>query len=890
MIVMFAAFAALLLVTIFPILNTSVTKMEEHLIADRLTSDIHYIEDLIGEGDWNLKGDYICRGDVKVGDGTQEHANLEPFLIHEERTGTFSYVFIRCGDEGLTYVESTPTQAGYQQGHFLRVAGSTRDPNGNSIVGTYMDKIVADILDADDTYGGEANVAGGMIYCRYDTLKDKNGTVIGAIVVGRSISELKRQVSNTLRSVIALVILVLLLGSVLLIFLANRWVQALRRATDHVQQIEKGQIPEEKLPKTNLQEANILSQGINSLADTMRENEELRIKSTTDDMTGLANRFAMNQRGYEMFDACIKNGEFFSVGMLDIDYFKSYNDNYGHKAGDDCIVKVAEVLKRIQDEGQIFAVRYGGDEFIILTQGLDRDGVYKIADEIRTGVNEAAIPHGYSEIASHITVSQGHYVAVPKSGHTLLDYLTAADNVMYKVKSGSKNGYRVEQAQGDANGDKPTRALEDDVAKAVEWSSYHDYLTQLYNREGFYKEVRRVLDENPDKDYYIVRSNIRNFKLANQLFGYDKGNEILVDTAEMLRSKRIKNDAAGRIHGDHFVLLINKDDYDEANIIEAFNEQSNKIENSEYILQYYLGAYEIIDKDLDVSIMCDRANLATKAAQEDSETGISYYESSMIDNIMKESFIIAEFERALETGQFKVFLQPIFDASSKLVGSEALVRWYNTERGEFIGPVDFIPTLEKAGLIYKLDLYVWEKVAQMLENRKGGSMEDQFISVNVSPMDIIYVDIPKTFSELVDRYNIDPGKFNIEFTETTLISDVERYNAIIAALHEKGFNVEIDDFGTGYSSLNMLRTINADILKIDKAFLDELESVEKSKSILASIIGMVKNLNMMVVAEGVETKAQLDYLQGVGCDMFQGYYYSKPIPTEEFNKTYSKEK
>ena len=886
MILVFTLFGVLLVITVFPIMNSSVEKMEEHLIGDRLISDIHYIEDLIGDGDWNIKGDFICRGDVAVGDGTKEHANLEPFLLHEEKTGTFSYVFIKCGDEGLTYVEDTPTQAGYQQGHFLRVAGSTRDPNGESIVGTYMDKLVADILDEHDTYDGEANVAGGMIYCRYDTLKDKDGNVIGAIVVGRSIEELRKDVSDTTRSVIRLGLAVIILGSLLLILLVNRWVQAFGRATDHVQKIEKGIIPEEKLMTTNLREADILSQGINSLADTLRENEELRIKSETDELTGLHNRFGMNHHGYELFDSCIKNGETVSVGMLDIDYFKAYNDNYGHQAGDDCIVRVADVLRRLEEEGKIFAVRYGGDEFIIITHGLDQDGVYRIADEIRERVNEIAIPHAYSKISSCITVSQGHYLAVPKSGNTLLDYLTAADAVMYKVKSGSKNNYRIEQEQSDSGEDRPAMLLQKDVGQSIEWSSYHDYLTQLFNREGFYKEVAGILKNNPDKEYYMVRSNIRNFKLVNQLFGYDKGNEILVEIADVLRNGRIVNEAAGRIHGDQFAFLIEKNRFDEKRILECFREQSRRIEDSEYVLQFYIGVYEITDKTLDVSIMCDRANIAISSGNHDPEMIITYYQDHMMDSIIKESYIIAEFDRALELGNFKVFLQPILNSAAEVVSAEALVRWYDPETESFISPGDFIETLENAGLIYKLDLFVWEEAAQLLGDWKGTPMDAMSISVNVSPLDAIYVDIAKTFENLANKYDIDPSRLNIEFTETTLISDVERYNELITSLHDKGFKVEIDDFGTGYSSLNMLRTIKTDVLKIDKAFLDELETVEKSRSILEIIVDMSKRLSMTVIAEGVETKMQVDYLKGIGCDLFQGFFFSKPIPVKEFVEKY----
>lgn len=887
MIIVFTAFGIILMSTIFPILQASVTNMEEELIASRLVADIHYIEDLIGDGDWNLKGDYICRGDVLVGDGTQEHANLEPFLLHEEKTGTFSYVFIRCGDEGLTYVESTPTQAGYQQGHFLRVAGSTKDPNGDSIVGTYMDKKVADILDAEDMYDGEANVAGGMIYCRYDTLKDVDGNVIGAIVVGRSISELKAQVNNTIRNVIVAGIAVILIGCLLLFLLINRWVDALSTATKFLQRIETGDIPKERLESEGLGEVDVLLQGINSLAETLQENEELRIKSETDDLTGLANRLGLNHFGTEIFAECIDKSEQISVGFLDIDYFKLYNDNYGHQMGDDCICRVANVLQNLTQDGKVFAARYGGDEFIVVTRGMDYNDVEHLAEQIRNNVISEAIPHGYSNASSVVTVSQGHYIDIPKQGQSVEDFLKIADTVMYEVKNGTKNGYRIMIGhQAEASQQDAESIGADSNPEIIEWSTHHDYLTQLLNREGFYNETAHILSENPHEDYYLVRTNIRNFKLVNQLFGYEKGNEILVETAEVFRNGRIENIIASRINGDHFAFLTTQDKFDEQAIKECVNDLSKLIENADYRLQYHVGVYPITDKSMDVSIMCDHANIAINAIGSDSESTISYYNKSMMDDILKENVIIAEFEHALATDQFKVFLQPLINRQGKLAGAEALVRWFREGDTNPVLPAEFIPTLEKAGLIYKLDLFVWEESAKILKRWKGTPNEHLSISVNVSPRDIIYVDIEQKFNDLIEKYDIDRNKLNLEFTETTLMSDSERYIKLVSSLHSRGFHVEIDDFGSGYSSLNMLKDIEADILKIDKEFLREMENQERSRSILVSIIEMSKDIDMTVIAEGVETESQLKFLTDIGCDLFQGFYYSKPIQLEEFEEKF----
>lgn len=885
MLIVFAVFGLVIIAITFPILNASVTRMEEDLISDRLVADIHYIEDLIGNGEWNLQGNSICRGDVVVGDGTQEHANLDPFLLHEKKTGTFAYVFIRCSDEGLGYVESTPTQAGYQQGHFLRVAGSTKDPNGHSIVGTYMDKIVADILDAEGVYSGEANVAGGMIYCRYETLLDRDDNVIGAVVVGRGINELRAQISQTISAVIFAGLGAIILGSVFLFLIMNRWVNALRTSTDFLQQIETGDIPKERLSIQGLKEVDILNQGINSLADTLTENKELRIMSETDQLTGLANRFGLNHYGGEMLAACIKEKKPVSLGVLDIDYFKFFNDNYGHQNGDECIKAVAKVLQSLEEPGKVLAARYGGDEFIVITSGMDQEEVEGLADRIRTGVIAANIPHAYSKASSVVTVSQGHYVCIPNTGESISTLLAIADKVMYEVKSGARNGYKIRSMDISRSAEEMETSTPENL-EDIDWSTHHDYLTQLLNGDGFFKEVATILQNNPNKEYYLVRSNIKDFKLVNQFFGYEKGNEILIETAEMLQGDRIKAEAVGRIHGDHFVFLIEDSNYDEKALRDAFLKQSRVIEGTKFILQYYVGVYRIQDKSMDVSIMCDRANIAINAMHNESELVISYYDDSMMENILRENVVISEFEDALRAGNFHVFLQPIVNREQKLVGAEALVRWIRNDGESVVSPAEFIGVLEKSGLIHKLDEYVWEEAAKLLHRWKGTPLEQLFISVNISLQDDNYLDIEQVFSRLIDQYGIMPAQLNPEFTESTLISDKRRYIDLVSTMKHEGFHVEIDDFGSGYSSLNVLNDIRADVLKLDKNFVGKTENRDRNMSILHNIIEMSKTLNMEVIAEGIETEAQFQTLSSMGCDMFQGFYFSKPISPDEFERKY----
>ena len=287
-----------------------------------------------------------------------------------------------------------------------------------------------------------------------------------------------------------------------------------------------------------------------------------------------------------------------------------------------------------------------------------------------------------------------------------------------------------------------------------------------------------------------------------------------------------------------------------------------------------------------VSIMCDKANLASETIKNEYKSNIAYYTERLFESSIEERRIIGEFERAISNNEFEMYLQPQVDSSGNLYGAEALVRWQHPERG-LLSPAIFIDVLEKTGFIYKLDRYMWDKAAKKLGEWKKEGKDQYHISVNISTKDFYLVDVYETFVGLVDKYDIDPVNLNIEITETTLMSDFDKNMGIIRLLQNYGFNIEIDDFGSGYSSLNMLKDISADVLKIDMGFLRASENEAKGLDILESIITLAGKLGMKVITEGVETKKQLYMLVEMGCDMYQGYYFSKPIPVDEFEKKYN---
>ncbi len=440
---MIILFGVVIIALVYGIMLKIITQMEESLIADRLSADIHYIEDLIGNGDWHVKSGGIYRGDILIGDGTEEKANFAPFFEHERKTGTLSYVFIKCSDEGLSFVKGTTTKKGYQQGHFLRVAGSTKNPDGKSIVGTYIEKQVADVLDEEDIYKGEANVAGGMIYCQYNTLKNREGEVVGVIVVGRYITELRHHVNGVIQALSFSVGAALILLGVILFLFVNRWISIIRQIVSHLKILEEGHIPENPLSFSAKDEMQTVVTGINHLVDSLREKEILRKRSEIDQLTGLANRFGLNRYAEEVFENAYENSQSLSIGIIDIDFFKPFNDNYGHQAGDECIVMLGTVLKEIEKERGVFCARFGGDEFIIICKDKSKEEVANIASEIKRKVQSKGITHSYSPVSNIVTVSQGYSYGLSMKYRKLNDYISVADGAMYQVKNSAKNDFNI---------------------------------------------------------------------------------------------------------------------------------------------------------------------------------------------------------------------------------------------------------------------------------------------------------------------------------------------------------------------------------------------------------------------------------------------------------------
>ena len=467
------------------------------------------------------------------------------------------------------------------------------------------------------------------------------------------------------------------------------------------------------------------------------------------------------------------------------------------------------------------------------------------------------------------------------SGQTIIDNKTYYFDIEYRKLFDKKNEYIGFFLNLIDNTEKHI-AFEKEKYLAT-----HDTLTGLYNKNYFAKKTSEILNENPDKEWLLICSNIKDFKLVNDLFGLEKGNEVLKMEADLLKAQCGEGSVYGRTGGDKFAICIPKEEFKEQDFMDAIQTMGHAFNNDLYHLHIYVGVYEITDRNEEVSIMCDKANLAIKTLGENYDKSIAYYSDTIFHDTVAEKQLVGDFDKALAEKQFCMYLQPQVTSEGKLLGAEALVRWQHPKRG-LIFPGDFIEVFEKTGLIYRLDRFMWELAVQKLAQWQKDGRDDLYISVNISTKDFYYMDVYETITSLVETYKIIPSTLKLEITETAIMTGTAGELEMIERFRKSGFQVEIDDFGSGYSSFNTLKDMDVDVLKIDMGFLRTTrpERIERSMSIINTIISLTKTLGLSVITEGVETKEQIDKLTQMGCGIYQGYYFSKPIPVGQFEDTY----
>ncbi len=410
----------------------------------------------------------------------------------------------------------------------------------------------------------------------------------------------------------------------------------------------------------------------------------------------------------------------------------------------------------------------------------------------------------------------------------------------------------------------------------------YDRLTGLYSKEFFYHSANEILRKNPDREYDLICSDIENFKLVNDIYGMPAGDRLLCKVADVYKEFVGEAGICGHLNADQFVCLIERHhrDYTDEFFIRV-NEQIRALTDMKNLVMNW-GLYQVKDRSLLVEQMFDRALMAARSIWGQYGKHFVVFDDEMHNKLVREQAITDEMEQALEEEQFEVYLQPQYNIKKNcLSGAEALIRWIHPERG-FQSPGEFIPLFEKNGFITKLDQFVWQRACAILHEWDQAGYPDIPISVNVSRADIYNVDLPDILMETTKRFHVPPQKLHLELTESAYTENPNQIIENVALLRKLGFLFEMDDFGSGYSSLNMLNNLPIDVLKLDMEFIRNETAKTATTGILYYVIQMAHSMDLHVVAEGVETKEQLERLASIDCDYVQGYYFARPMPYKEF--------
>lgn len=414
--------------------------------------------------------------------------------------------------------------------------------------------------------------------------------------------------------------------------------------------------------------------------------------------------------------------------------------------------------------------------------------------------------------------------------------------------------------------------------------SEKDVLTGGYNRRGFFRITERLLNKVPDRTKYAVLFfNVKNFKVVNELFGVESGDVALQNIFKTLIHSKLSPVITARVESDHFVCLVENKNLDFEELTSVCDNKFIK-DGKCMNLIIRCGIFYVEEKPMKISGMIDRAKLAKRYITDEYVQPYMVYDQSMQVAYVDKAKLAGELQEGIAKEQFKVYYQPVIDTKTgKIASAEALIRWIHPDKG-FISPALFIPALEENGHISELDFYVLKKVWQFISDRCENNKFVVPISVNLSWMDFYDEIMMEKILKEMDRFR-ENGREHMarfEITETSYAAIRENRSGILESLRIKNAKILLDDFGSGFSSFGMLQDYDFDILKIDMSFIRKIGENPKTKSIVHSIIGMAHEIGIKTVAEGVETEEQVSFLRQSGCDYIQGYYYSKPLPEEEF--------
>ncbi len=426
----------------------------------------------------------------------------------------------------------------------------------------------------------------------------------------------------------------------------------------------------------------------------------------------------------------------------------------------------------------------------------------------------------------------------------------------------------------------------------VENAAYVDEVTGIANIAKFRKDLRDILKNHSDKKLAIVKFDIVNFKVINELYSYDSGNKVLIAIASVGKEVSAKPFIQARMGVDQFIMVGPMDLFENFEEVrqkqgDLFKKLTDFIKGHKIQMRY--GRYVIAEGLDDVDDIIGKVTLAHNYAKANQLDSICDYDEGFHQRILRISEITNKMENALINEEFKLHLQPKYNLKSKeIVGAEALVRWVESD-GTIIFPNDFIPIFEQNGFISTLDSFMVKQACKMLQGWIKANIKCVTISVNFSRNHLQNPHFVDELVSIVDAYEVPRQYIEVELTENTILDNEDAIRRVVSQLHECGFTLSMDDFGSGYSSLGLLKNLDVDVIKLDRSFFDDADSSHKANKVVEHMINMAKELQIETVAEGVETMQHVEFLQSIHCDIAQGYYFARPMPVEKFDQMYQNE-
>jgi len=640
-----------------------------------------------------------------------------------------------------------------------------------------------------------------------------------------------------------------------------------------------------------------------------QQNDKLQILATHDPLTGCLNRRSLFDNFESSFEDALRTGKPLSCVMMDIDHFKSINDNYGHGAGDKVLQVIARTVQDVlRDSDRVF--RYGGEEFCILLPGSSVEVATTVAERVRKVVAESFVADVRSGKNIRVTTSMG--ISVTGNGAINLSQLIdEADQALYQSKqdgrdrttvwnAGLQGGDAVTAKTAQESGTKCSDASAGmDTDSAMSREDWQDLITGLPNLSSFHDGLKQAISATPDTDtsMAVVLLDIDFFQRLNLTLGYPTGDEVLkilakrlhhtmrtTDSVKQLQPGDIGSDSF-RIGGDEFgILLTGIEDTAYipmvvARIMRILSEPV-KTDKQEVFLTCSAGVslYPKDGQNAEELITC--AGLALKQAKQNGIGKYRLYDDEYASIVRHNYQLEHDLRYAIENEELELYFQPKLDINTLRIESmEALIRWNHPDSG-MRNPGEFIEAAESSGLINPMGKWVMDTACRQVREWQD-SGHNLPVSINISPVQFRQPDLVEQINDAIAKAKIDPAMIELEITENAIMENVEAAMDTMNTLSGFGYPISIDDFGIGYSSLEHLKRYPFRILKIDRCFVQEIDLGDSELAIARAIVEMAHSMDLRVVAEGVETESQLAALREINCDMIQGFLLGKPLPARD---------